>query len=62
MNKSLELHMKLVVYQALVNEEKKLIKDFNVYKCNLPFSILDFFEEEFRLGMYLKLSSFLYQN
>ena len=46
--------MKLVVYKALVNEEKKLIKDFNVYKCNLPFFILDFFEKEFRAGIYLK--------
>ena len=52
---TLELHMKLVVYKALVNEEKKLIKDFNVYKCNLPFSLLDIFEKKFRAGMYLKL-------
>ena len=55
MYKTLELHMKLVVYQALVNEEKKLIKDFNAYMCNLPFFIIDFFEKEIREGMYLKL-------
>ena len=47
--------MKLVFYKALVNEEKKLIEDFNVYKCNLPFFILDFLEKEFLAGMYLKL-------
>ena len=52
---TLELHMKLLVYKALVNEEKKLIKDFKVYKCNLPFFILDYLKEEFRAGMYLKL-------
>ena len=45
--------MKLVVYKALVNEEKKLIKDFNVYKCNLPFFILVLFEEEFRAGRFV---------
>ena len=29
--------MKLVVYKTLVNEEEKLVKDCNVYKCNLFF-------------------------
>ena len=50
--------MKLVVYKAFVNEEKKLIKDFNVYKCNLPFFILDSLYKEVIAGMYLKLSRF----
>ena len=54
--------MKLVVYKTLVNEQKKYIKDFNVYKCNLPFFILDIFEKESCADMYLKLSRFLYQN
>ena len=50
--------MKLAVYKDLVNEEKKLIKDFNVCKCNLPFFILDSLETEVIAGMYMKLSRF----
>ena len=47
----------LSLYQTLVNEKQKMVKEFNVSKCNLLFFILDLSKIEFLRGMYSKFQT-----